>query len=236
MKSTIPDNERLAPGLRAQQVHLHAGLARGEEQAGWKLGFGSPTAQANLELSAPLTGYLLTSARVDSGSHVSVSGWIKPIAEAEVAVRMCRDLAADAHGDEVIAAVGAFLPAIELADADLPFTDPAPILAGDIFQRHYVLGAPVTRGWGDGPEHLRGLVHVHESEHRVTDTQELTGLVVDNLTHLALVAQVYGRGLRANDIVLLGSVVPPVPLNVGDAFTFELSNQDVASTVSVTVT
>lgn len=235
MKLTIPEHDRLAPGLLAQQLKLHAELDSGEEQAGWKLGFGSPTAKTNLELSAPLTGYLLASARVESGSHVSVAGWTKPIAEAEVAVRMCRDVAADASVDEVIAAIGAFLPAIELADADLPFTDPVPILAGDIFQRHYVLGAPVTQGWGDGPEALSGLVLVHEAQHSVSDTQELTGRVVDNLVHLAHVAQEYGRGLRADDIVLLGSVIPPVPLVAGDSFTFELSNQDVSSTMSVTV-
>lgn len=236
MKLTIPEHDRLAPGLQAQQVKLHAALDSGEGQAGWKLGFGSPTAKTNLELTAPLTGYLLAGAQVDSGSLVSVAGWTKPIAEAEVAVRMCRDVSADACIEEVIASIGAFLPAIELADADLPFTDPVPILAGDIFQRHYVLGAPVTQGWNDGPEALSGLVHVHEAQHSVSDTQELTGQVVDNLLHLALVADAYGRGLRADDIVLLGSVIPPVPLAAGDSFTFELSNQDISSTVSVTVT
>jgi 2-keto-4-pentenoate hydratase len=148
---------------------------------------------------------------------------------------MRHDLAAGASREEVMVAVGEFLPAIELADADLPFTDPVPILAGNIFQRHYVLGAPVTQGWGDGPEQLSGLVTVHEGDQHVTDTQELTGQVVENLAHLALVAQAYGRGLGANDIVLLGSVVPPVPLNIGDSFTFELSSSDVSSTVSVTV-
>ncbi len=52
------------------------------------------------------------------GLKVSLSGWQKPAAEAEIAAHIGRDLLAQANRDDVRAAVAAIGPAIELADID----------------------------------------------------------------------------------------------------------------------
>ncbi len=113
---------------------------------------------------------------------------------------------------EVMASVGDLVPALELADVDAPPADVAEILAGDIFQRRFILGVEDDGGWGSGPSALHGIVRHGSSDAVVTDMEALTGSFLSNLAHAAEVTPRFGRGLRAGDIVLMGSVVPPAPL------------------------
>ena len=64
------------------------------------------------------------------------------MAEPEIAVHIGHDLAGGGDRAAAAAAIAALGPAIELADADLPFEDPEAILKGNIFQRHVILGEP----------------------------------------------------------------------------------------------
>jgi len=63
----------------------------------------------------------------------------------------------------------------------------------------------------------------------VTDMQALTGDFVDNLAHLARVADRFGRGLRAGDIILMGSVTPPSPFHPGDSASFRVEGKAAVS-------
>ncbi len=212
-----------------QEALLKEHLARGDVQAGWKLGFGSRSGLELLALDAPLVGFLLASAELPSGSAVDVSGWHRPVAEPEIAVRLGRDLPPGARPTEVTAAVASFVPALELADVNPPPTDVVEILAGDIFQRRFVLGAEDASGWGSGPDELRAVVRHGAAETAVADVQELTGEFLSNLAHAALIAARHGRGLRAGDIILMGSVVPPVALTAGDVVTFAVAGREPVS-------
>jgi 2-keto-4-pentenoate hydratase len=57
----------------------------------------------------------------------------------------------------------------------------------------------------------------------VTDVQAATGEAGEVLTEVARIAARHGRGLRAGDIVILGSIVPPAPIAPGGSFRYELS-------------
>lgn len=223
---------RIADGMERQRALLHGHLAGGDAQAGWKLGFGSPSGLELLSLDAPLLGFLLASAELADGSVVDTSAWHQPVVEPELAVRLGRDLPPGADAEEVMAAVRGLVPALELADVDAPPADVAEILAGDIFQRRFILGVEDDGGWGSGPSALHGIVRHGSSEAVVTDMEALTGSFLSNLAHAAEVTSRFGRGLRAGDIVLMGSVVPPAPLRGGDRFTFEVDGR---SPVSVEV-
>jgi 2-keto-4-pentenoate hydratase len=56
------------------------------------VGLGSPTMMKKLGLQAPLIGFLMQRALFASGSKVSLRGYINPVMEPEIGVRIARDV------------------------------------------------------------------------------------------------------------------------------------------------
>jgi 2-keto-4-pentenoate hydratase len=194
-------------------------LAQGEGTVGWKLGFGAPTWLEKFGLAGPLVGFLPTSRVTTSGAHVSCEGWVNPVAEPEIALYLGIDVDDPDLAGEAIAAVG---PAIELADVDTPPEDIGEVLAGNIFHRGVVLGAP--RPFEGSVAGMRA--RITKSGSVVADTQELealTGGIASILGHVAGLLLAVGERLRVGDVVIAGSVVPPIPVQPGDHVTFELA-------------
>ncbi len=111
-------NPLIKKGMTAQLAKRRARIAAGEKPLGWKVGFGAPASLQRLGLAAPVVGYLMQRALLLSGGTASLEGWVKPVAEPEIAVRMARDLPGGASGADAAAAVKDIFPAIELADLD----------------------------------------------------------------------------------------------------------------------
>jgi 2-keto-4-pentenoate hydratase len=118
----------------------------------------------------------------------------------------------------VRAAIAAIGPAIELADLDPPPDDIEVALAGNIYQRHVVLGPKDT---GRAGAKLDGLTaRVRRNRRQVAETTELevnTGRIVFIVGHVANVLSHFGEGLKAGEFIICGSVVPPFFLEAGDA-------------------
>ena len=100
MSETLND-PRIANGMRAQMELRQKLLDDGAKQIGWKVGLGAPAMQVKCGLTAPIVGFLLDRAELASGATVSLAGWQKPVAEAEIAAYIGRDLPAGADRDEV---------------------------------------------------------------------------------------------------------------------------------------
>jgi 2-keto-4-pentenoate hydratase len=200
MSDTLKD-PRIAEGLRTQMALRDKHLAAGARQAGWKVGFGAPAAMEKLKLTAPLVGFVLDRALLTSGDAVSLADWQKPVAEAEIAATLGRDLPANATRDEARAAIAAIGPAIELADIDCPMDDVTAILSGD-GARLDGLKARVNRSGTD--------VAVPD------DLQAPTGDIVDIVRHVAQIAAAVGSGLRAGQFIICGSLTPPMFLQPGE--------------------
>lgn len=207
------DNPLIKKGLTAQLARRRERIAAGEKPLGWKVGLGAPAAMAELGLAAPLTGYLMQRALLLSGSIVSFDGWTKPVAEPELCVRMMADLGGGASSDAAAAAIKEILPAIELADFD-----PAPtldnldtVLAGDIYQRHVILCGNTRPGAG-----LTGLTSRVERRGaeaaRTSDLEMLSGKLTEIVAHVANVLDAMGERLRAGEVIITGSITPPIPI------------------------
>lgn len=219
------EDPRIARGMRAQLAERRGRIAAGEQPLGWKVGFGAPAAMERLGISAPLVGYLMRNGLLHSGAQASLAGWVKPVAEPEIAVYMGADLPGGADRAAARAAIAAIGPAIELADLDQPPEDVETILTGNIFQRHVVLGPRETVRAG---ARLDGLVgRVLRNGREVAATSELqanTGDVIDLVRHVASLLAAFGERLSAGDVVINGSVVPPLFLDPEDtAVVFELA-------------
>jgi 2-keto-4-pentenoate hydratase len=167
---------------------------------GWKVGFGSPAALERLGLERPLVAPLPASGRLPDGATVDVAGWTAPVLEAEIAVWVGRGYGV----------------AIELADVDVPPDGVAAILAGGIYHRHVLLGPPVaTTIDGVSARVLRDGEEVAATD----DPTALTGALDFVLESVELHA---GRPLRDGEVVIAGSVVPPVPVAPGQHWLAEL--------------
>ena len=224
MSETLSD-PRIANGMRAQMELLNRQLDGGAKQIGWKVGLGAPAMQAKCGLTAPIVGFLLDRAELASGATISLAGWQKPAAEAEIAAYIGRDLPAGAGREEVRRAIAALGPAIELADVDGPMDDVQAVLAGGIFQRHVILGPRDPMRSGARLDGLRG--RVTQSGQNVpvpADLEANIGEVVNIVRHVADVAATVGGGLRAGQFIICGSLTVPMMLEPGaSGVDFELA-------------
>ncbi len=207
------DNPLIKKGMTAQLVTRRARIAAGEKPLGWKVGLGAPASMQKMGLQAPLVGFLMQSALLLSGSTASLKGYVRPVAEPEIAVRMASDLRGGATAAMAIAAVKEIMPAIELADLD---PVPAPgnldaVLAGDIFQRHVLLCGN-TRVGGSVTGLTSRLVRRGTEANRTTDPEALTGKLGDIVAHVANTLAAFGETLAAGDVIIAGSITPPLML------------------------
>jgi len=211
------NDPRIVRGMKTQLEARRARIAAGERPLGWKVGLGAPAAMERLGLKAPVVGFLMQRALLLSGSTVSFAGWTKPVAECEIAVRMMRDLPGGATADTARDAVKEIFPAIELADFDPP---PTPdnldtVLAGDVYQRHVVL-AGITRP-GASVDGLTSRLIRRDVEAAATqDVEALTGKLVDIVAHVANTISAFGETLRGGDVIIIGSITPPIMLEADE--------------------
>jgi 2-keto-4-pentenoate hydratase len=221
---TLPDwnNPRVKLGIQRMLALRSERVAGGDRAIGWKLGFGAPSSLAHFGLSAPLLGFLAETTTFPPGATVSCAGWGRPVAEPEIAVHIGRDVkpgftpVADA-----IAGIG---PAIELADIHPPSEDIEEILAGNIFHRAVILGAADPVRAGGTRDGMRARVTQDGIEvANTSDLEALTGDLIEIVGHAATLLDAAGERLRAGEVVITGSIVPPLAIERGQEIVFELT-------------
>jgi 2-keto-4-pentenoate hydratase len=221
--ATAWDDPRIANGMKQQLRWRRELLESGKEPLGWKLAFGGLAAMERLRINAPLVGFLLGDARVPSGSTVSIAGWKKPAAEPEITVYMGKDLAGGADRKTVSAAIAGLGAAIELADVDYPSDEVEGTLARNIYQRHVILGGCNTSHAGGGLAGLNARVLRNGSElSNTTKLEELTGELINIVGHVADLLEFFEETLRAGQIIIAGSITPPIWIEAGEAISFHL--------------
>jgi 2-keto-4-pentenoate hydratase len=205
------DDPRIAGGMTTQLARRRARVAAGERPIGWKLGLGAPAMLEKFTLKAPLVGHLFQGSVLASGATASLKGYGKPIAEPEIAVIMGADLAPGADAATALAAIRSLTPAIEIADMTPPPADVTAILADNIFHRHVVFGNASRPGGDTAGLTARVIRRGAEAAH--SDTPEaLTGKIVDLVRHVAGTLAAHGEKLAAGDIIICGSITPPIAI------------------------
>lgn len=216
-------SQQITNGLKAQFAVRADRLQRGDTALGWKLGFGAPAAMEKLGIDKPLLGFLCGSALVPVGGSVALQTYTKAVAEPEIAVYMATDLGPNAGESATRAAIAGIGPAIELADLSFPPDNIERILAGNIFQRGLVLG-PVD--YDRSGANLDGLVaHLCKDGKEIaatTDMQANTGTIIDIVAGVADCLAGFDLALRAGDVVIVGSIVPPVIIEEPCVVSFRL--------------
>jgi 2-keto-4-pentenoate hydratase len=223
---------QIATGLRRQLEGRSILLDSGLRSIGWKAAFGAPAFLERFGLDGPVVGFLTDGTVQPNGAVVDVSGWTRGVAEPELAVYLGADLPGRPDQETIRSSIAAVGPAIELADINLPFDDLEEVLAGDVFHRAVIFGASDrTRNSLD----LAGLEATVRRDGNLiastTEIEELTGQVAEVIARLAALLADHGETMRSGDVVICGSVVPPIELT--SATTIEFTHEGFP-TVSVT--
>jgi len=211
------DAPLIKTGMAAQLERRRARIAAGEKPLGWKVGLGAPATMQKMGLQAPLVGFLMQRALLLSGSTASLAGWTRPVAEPEIAVRMLRDLPGGASADDALTAIKDIFPAIELVDLEpMPTPDNLDaVLAGDIYQRHVVLCGN-TRAGGATSGLTSRLFRRGQEASSTTDPEALTGKLPSIVAHVANTLAAFGETLKGGDVIMTGSITPPVMIDPDD--------------------
>jgi 2-keto-4-pentenoate hydratase len=189
---------------------------------GWKIAATSAAGQQHINVDGPLAGRLLREKVFESGADLPFGANHMRVAEAEFAFRMGRDLSPRSEPytvDEVVAAVDALHPAIEVPDSrfdDFTIVGAPQLIADNACAHLFVLGPPAPADWRD----------IDLVEHRVIGTVVGTvaregkgaNVLADPRLALAWLANelsALGMTLRANEVVTTGTCLVPLPIAPG---------------------
>jgi 2-keto-4-pentenoate hydratase len=196
---------------------------------GYKIGCTSKVMQEYLDIPHPCGGSVFAKGVHASGASLWHKDFVRVGVECEIAVRLASDLAPSRTpftAESVAHAIEAYLPAIEIVDDRYTHwqTMGAPILvADDFFAAGCVLGQAVARPKAPDLLDVIGRAIINDVEIARGTGADVLGHPHHALAWLANHLAASGKGLRASEIVLTGSLVKTIWLNAGDRVTMDLS-------------
>lgn len=207
---------RLADGIAAQLAV--ARLCGAYPPAGFKIGATARRMQDYLGLPGPAAGFMAEAGLHGSGSTLSVAPFLLPGVECELAVILAQDIApGPCSAAQAAAAVDELMAGIEIVENRYGPLDAlgTPTLVGDqVYHAAAILGAPYP-GWRDLDLcALAGTLRIDGEQRGAGRGSDLLGDPMAALAWLAASeeAAAFG-GLRAGQVIMLGSVTPPIWLD-----------------------
>lgn len=203
----------VAEGVAAQ-VAL-AGLLGASDPPGFKIGATTKAMQAYLGLSGPAAGFMPEASLHGTGSTLAWDRFFRPGAECEIAVQLGHDLPPEpCTAAAARAATEAVMPAIEIVEnryEDLSAFGAPALIADQVFHGVAILGEPCA-AWRDMDlAAVHGRLSVDGAVRGQGTGRELLGGPFEALAWLAGSAEAAAfGGLRAGQIIMLGSVCTPV--------------------------
>jgi 2-oxo-3-hexenedioate decarboxylase/2-keto-4-pentenoate hydratase len=218
-----------AEGYRIQRAVHDLLLPHVGAIVGYKIGCTSAVMQQYLNIPHPCGGGVFARGVHDSGVSLPARDFVRVGVECEIAVRLARDLPASQAPftvETVALAVEAYHPAIEIVDeryADWQSLGAPTLVADDFFAAGCVLGNPMARSAAPDLLGVVGRAIVNGVEAGRGTGADVLGHPHNPLAWLANHLAEAGRGLRAGQIVLTGSLVKTIWLTAGDEVTMDLS-------------
>ncbi len=206
----------IAEGYRLQDA-VHDRLeAAGDALVGWKVGSTSVSGQQGFGLQEPVYAGLLASDRSDSLAQGLSRKLARPSLECEIAVVLRRDLSgADLPIATITEAIEACHIACEIIDnryGDPKAVGVPSLIADDFFQVGFVVGAENTAWRTQDLAVADGFIEIDDERRTGSVRDVLT--VFESLRWLAGALARNGLSLRAGQIILTGTLVPPMPISL----------------------
>ena len=209
----------IAPTTDAEGAAVQLALARMADAVppfGFKIGATGRRMQAYLGVDAPIAGFMAGKDVYLAHADLRFADSFRPGVECEVAVRLARDLAPGPCSlQQALAAVGDFVAGIEVVEnryGDLKQLGTPTLVADQMYHSAVVIGEPARVDWRTlDIGALRGTISLDDGTRDEGVTTDLLGHPLNGLAWLAgsAVATAFG-GLRAGQVIMLGSVTPPI--------------------------
>ena len=232
----------IAPQTDAEGAAVQRALARqtgAEPPGGFKIGATARRMQEYLGLSGPVAGFMAIGGLHPSGITLRFADFVNPGVECELAVRLARRLPPGPCTLELAAeAVGELFAGIEIVEnryGDLAELGTPTLIADQMFHAAAVLGdtGPGDAVPGDGDASnwrtldmaaLQGWITVDGQLRGEGVGADLLGHPLNSLAWLAssAVAAAFD-GLQPGQVIMLGSVTPPIWLTGPASVTVEFS-------------
>lgn len=214
----------LAPRDEVEGVAVQralAGLLGADPPSGFKIGGTAKRMQEYLGISAPMAGFMEAANILATGAMLPWSG--RYGVECEIAVRLARDLSPGpcTHA-QAVAAVGEVFAAIELVEnrygkppmGDLVAIGVPTLIADQVYHRAAIIGLPCDTWRALDLAAINGRITINGTLRAEGTGAELLGHPMAALAWLANSATAHGfGGLRAGQVMMLGSVTPPIWLD-----------------------
>lgn len=201
-------------------------IAAADRVVGRKIGLTNPAVQAQLGVDQPDFGTLLATMNCPPGEPVDIGRLLQPRIEAEIAFVLARDLdAPDIGRDDVLAATGSVVAALEIVDSRIAGWDITIVdtVADNASAGLFTLGLEGRPP--DGLDLAACSMRLWRGQEEVSTGSGAAcmGHPAAAVAWLAATARSYGQPLRAGEIVLSGALGPVISVAAGDAFTAEIS-------------
>jgi 2-keto-4-pentenoate hydratase len=199
---------------------------------GYKMALSTPEMRRFVGVEHPQAGAMLESTIRRTPASVRVADYLRLIVEFEIAVEMAEDLpAADApfSRERVAKAVGAVMPALELADdrnadyAELR-KHPFELIADNTWNEGAVLGYPIKE-WQDlDLAAVRGVAFINGQPVGEGRGADAHGHPFNAVAWIADHLAAHGRGLLRSDVVITGSLITSKQVKAGDLVKFSVES------------
>jgi 2-keto-4-pentenoate hydratase len=209
----------IAPRTEAEGAAVQLALARlagAIPPCGFKIGATGSRMQAYLGVTQPIAGFMRAADVHRGQAELPFAGFVRPGAECEVAVRLAADLPPGPCSlDQALAAVGDVVAAVEIVEnryGDLAQVGTPTLVADQMYHAAAVVGDQGDVDWRRlDIGTLRGRISLDDGSGDEGVTTDLLGHPLNGLAWLAgsSVAAAFG-GLKAGQVIMLGSVTPPV--------------------------
>lgn len=195
---------------------------------GYKIALASAEMRRFVGVDAPQAGIIFESTVQSSPGRVRAADYLRLIVEFEIAVQMEEDLpAADApfSRERVAKAVGAVMPALELADdrnadyAELR-NHPYELIADNTWNEGVVLGETLRAWRALDLATLRGRARINGEPVGEGVGGDAMGHPFNSVAWIADHLAAHGRGLLRSDVVITGSIVTSKTVSPGDRVQF----------------
>lgn len=198
--------------------------------AGYKIALASPQMRRFVGVDEPQAGIIFESTVLRTPATVRAGDYLRLIVEFEIAVVLAEDLpAADApfSRGRVTQAVGAVMPALELADdrhadyAELS-KHPFELIADNTWNEGAVLGYPVSDWRELDLASVRGRAFINGEAVGEGVGGDAMGHPFDSVAWIADHLAAHSRGLLRGDFVITGSIITSKNVSPGDLVTFSV--------------
>ncbi|MDB5698661.1 MAG: 4-oxalocrotonate decarboxylase [Alphaproteobacteria bacterium] len=226
------DKLTVADAYAIQKLSVERRLARGEKRIGVKMGLTSRAKMLQVGVDEVAWGRLTDAMLLEEGSTLSLSRFVHPRIEPEIAFLMKAPLAGKVTAAQALACVEAVAPAMEVIDSRFENFKFALV---DVVADNTSSSGLVVGGWGDPMQDLSNLGVILEINGEVVEVGSTAAILGHPLRSLVAAARLIGEAgetINAGDIVMAGGITAAPTLKVGQTIRNTVQN---LGSVSITV-